>query len=303
MTTGELTVAEETINSPQGERLVLSKKVPLASATGEVEGICGISTDITDLRRTELALREAVAKFERERDNKLTNVEAIMAAISHEVRQPLMAIAINGSAARRFLARVPTDIDEAAANLDRIIKDSRRASEVFDSILELFRREDQERQPIDVNRIALEVLQSSRGELAEHRVITRTELASELPLISGHRRQLQQVISNLVQNAIEAMDNISDRDRVLRVRTGLHNRDAIIVAVEDSGPGLDPKQLRSIFDAFFTTKPHGIGLGLAICRMIVERHGGQLTAASEGNNGARFQFVLPTEFIDAAQVN
>jgi PAS domain S-box-containing protein len=303
MTTGKLVAAEETIDSPRGERLVLSKKVPLTSSDGEVEGVCGISTDITDLRRTELALREVVAKLERERDNKLTNVEAIMAAIAHEVRQPLMAIVINGSAARRFLARVPADIDEATANLNRIITDCRRASEVFDSILTLFRREDQERQAIDVNEITLEVLQSSRGELAEHRVTTRTELASELPLISGHKRQLQQVISNLVQNAIEAMDNTTDRDRVLRVRTGLHNRDAIIVAVEDSGPGVDPKQLGSIFDAFFTTKSHGIGLGLAICRMIVERHGGQLTAASDGNNGARFQFVLPTDFSDAAREN
>jgi PAS domain S-box-containing protein len=299
MTTSELTVAEETIDSPRGERLVLSKKVPLISASGEVEGICGISTDITDLRRTELALREAVAKLERERDNKLTNVEAIMAAIAHEVRQPLMAIVINGGAARRFLARVPADIDEATMNLNRIITDCRRASEVFDSILALFRREDQERQAIDVNEIALEVLQSSRGELAEQRVTTRTELASELPLVSGHRRQLQQVISNLVQNAIEAMDT-TDRDRVLRVRTGLHNRDAVMVAVEDSGPGIDSKQLGSIFDAFFTTKSHGIGLGLAICRMIVERHGGQLTAASDGNNGARFQFVLPIEPSDPA---
>ena len=156
---------------------------------------------------------------------------------------------------------------------------------------------------MDVNEVALEVLQSSRGELAEHRVITRTELASELPLISGHRRQLQQVLSNLVQNAIEAMDTTTDRDRMLRVRTALHNRDAIMVAVEDSGPGLDPKQLGNIFDAFFTTKSHGIGLGLAICRMIVERHGGQLTAASDGNNGARFQFVLPTEFPDVAHTN
>ena len=214
-----------------------------------------------------------------------------------------MAIAINGSAARRFLARVPVDIDEVAANLDRIINDSRRASEVFDSILALFRREDQERQPIDINKIALEVLQSSRGELADRRVTSRTELASELPLISGHRRQLQQVISNLVQNAIEAMDTTTDRDRMLRVRTALHNRDAIMVAVEDSGPGLDPKQLGSIFDAFFTTKSHGIGLGLAICRMIVERHGGQLAAASDRNNGARFQFVLPTESTDAAHAN
>jgi signal transduction histidine kinase len=229
--------------------------------------------------------------LERERDDKLINVEAIMAAIAHEVRQPLMAIVINGSAARRFLVRVPADIDEATANLNRMINDCRLASEVFDSILTLFRPEDQERQAIDVNEIALEVLQSTRGELVEHHVTTRTELASELPPpISGHRRQLQQIISNLVQNAIEAMDYTTDRDRVLWVRTGLYNRDAIIVAVEDAGPGVDPKQLGSLFDAFFTTKSHGIGLGLAICRMIVERHGGKLTATSEGNNGARFHF-------------
>jgi signal transduction histidine kinase len=99
------------------------------------------------------------------------------------------------------------------------------------------------------------------------------------------------------------MDNTTDRDRVLRVRTGLQNSDAIVVAVEDSGPGFDPKQLSRIFDAFFTTKSHGVGLGLAICRMIIQRHGGQLTAASDGNNGARFQFVLPTEFADAAHAN
>jgi PAS domain S-box-containing protein len=300
MATGELIIAEETIDSPRGERLVLSKKVPLISPSGEAEGICGISADVTDLRQTELALREAVAKLERERDNKLTNVEAIMAAIAHEVRQPLMAITISGSAARRFLSRVPADIDEATANLNRIINDCRRASEVFDSILTLFRRDDQERQPIDVNEIALEVLQSSGEELTGHRVTTRTELAPELPLVSGHRRQLQQVISNLVQNAIEAMDIVTDRDRVLRLKTGRNNRDAIIVAVEDSGPGIDSERLGSIFDAFFTTKSHGIGLGLAICRMIVERHGGQLTAASDGNNGARFQFVLPTEPADPA---
>jgi C4-dicarboxylate-specific signal transduction histidine kinase len=226
-----------------------------------------------------------------------------MAAIAHEVRQPLMAIAINGSAARRFLARVPADIDEATANLNHIIDDCHRASEVFDSILTLFRREDQERHAIDVNEIALEVLQSSRGELAEHRVTTRTELGSELPLIPGHKRQLQQVISNLVQNAMEAMDYTTDRDRVLRVRTARHDRDAIIVAVEDSGPGIDSTKLASIFEAFFTTKSHGIGLGLAICRMIVERHGGQLTAASDGNNGAQFQFVLPTEPTDLAHAN
>jgi len=176
MTTGNLSVSEETIDSPRGERLVLSKKVPLTSASGEVEGIYGISTDITDLRRTELALREAVTKLERERENKLVNVEAIMASIAHEVRQPLMAIATNGSAARRFLGKSPADIDEVRACLDRIIRDCDRASEVFDGIRALFQRGDQSRQPIDVNEIALEVLQSLQGELKGHSVTTHIEL-------------------------------------------------------------------------------------------------------------------------------
>ena len=295
MTTGNLSVSEEIIVSPRGERLVLSKKVPLTSASGEVEGICGISTDITDLRRTELALREAVTKLERERENKLMNVEAIMASIAHEVRQPLMAIATNGSAARRFLGKNPADIGEVWACLDRIIKDCDRASDVFDSIRALFQRGDQTRQPVDVNEITLEVLQSLQGELKGHSVTTRTELSSGLPPVVGHRSQIQQVISNLVQNASEAMASTTDRNRVLRLKTGLHSQDAIIVAVEDSGPGFDPKHSGSIFDAFFTTKSHGIGLGLAICRMIIERHGGQLTASSDGKNGAQFQFVLPLE--------
>jgi PAS domain S-box-containing protein len=303
MTQGKLSVSEETIDSPRGERLVLSKKVPLTSASGEVEGICGISTDITDLRRTELALREAVTKLERERENKLMNVEAIMASIAHEVRQPLAAIATSGSAARRFLGKRPADIDEAQECLDRIIRDCGRASELFDSIRALFQRGDQSRQPIDVNEIALEVLQSLQGELKGHSVTTHTEFSSGLPPVVGHRSQLQQVISNLVQNANEAMASTTDRNRVLRLKTGLHNQDAIIVAIEDSGPGFDPKHLSNIFDAFFTTKSHGIGLGLAICRMIIERHGGQLTALSDGKKGAQFQFVLPVEPVDKAAVS
>jgi signal transduction histidine kinase len=189
------------------------------------------------------------------------------------------------------------------ACLDRIIRDCDRASEVFDSIRALFQRGDQSRQPIDVNEIALEVLQSLQGELKGHSVTTHTELSSGLPPVVGHRSQLQQVISNLVQNASDAMASTTDGNRVLRLKTGLHNRDAIIVAVEDSGPGFDPKHSGSIFDAFFTTKSHGIGLGLAICRMIIERHGGELTASSDGKNGAKFQFVLPLEPVDKAAVS
>ena len=303
MMTGKLSESEERVASPRGERLVLSKKVPLISPSGEVEGICGISTDITHLRQTELALREAIVTLERERDNRLLNIEAITASIAHEVRQPLGAIATNGNAARRFLDTAPPDLGEVRTILDKIISESRRASEVFDSISALFRKVDQNRLSVDVNKMILEVLQSLRGELKDYGVTARIELASELPLVGGHQGQLRLVIFNLFHNAIEAMDTMTNRDRVLQVRTNLHGRNAVIVSIEDSGPGIDPKQLNRIFDAFVTTKAHGMGLGLAICRMIVQRHGGQLSALSDGKKGAQFQFVLPIEFTDTARVN
>jgi len=293
VTTGKLTVSEETIDAPGGQRLVLSKKVPLITGAGEVEGICGISTDITELRRTELALQEAVTKLEQQQDNKLMNIEAVTASIAHEVRQPLGAITANSSAALRFLDNVPSDNDEVRAALKRIRSDCDRANEVLSGIRALFQRAKQKPQPVDLNEVTLEALQSFRGELTDHAVASKTELASGLPLVAGHRGQLQQVISNLIQNAIEAMAAVKNRDRILRLKTELQNRDAIIVSVEDSGPGFDQKQLHRMFDAFVTTKMDGIGLGLAICNMIVERHGGQLTALSDGKNGARFQFALP----------
>ena len=167
------------------------------------------------------------------------------------------------------------------------------ASDVFDSIRALFRTADQGKQPIDVNEIVLGVLHSLHGELKARRVATRPELAPELALVEGHRSQLQQVIYNLVYNAIEAMETTTDRSRVMRVRTEHHGHEAIRVTVEDTGPGIDPKELDRIFEAFVTTKAHGMGLGLAICRMIIERHGGQLSALSDGINGTLFEVILP----------
>jgi C4-dicarboxylate-specific signal transduction histidine kinase len=211
----------------------------------------------------------------------------------------LAAIATNASAALRFLGRVPPDHDEVRAALNRIIGDSHRTSEVFDGIHALFGKVSQERQqPIDMNEIVLDVLQSLRGELKDHRVATRPDLTSELPLVGGHRGQLREIIFNLVHNALEAMATTTNRSRVLEVRTELRGHDAIVVSVQDSGPGIDPRQLDGIFGAFITTKAHGTGLGLAICRMIAEHHGGQLTASSDGYSGALFQFVLPIEFTD-----
>ena len=256
---------------------------------------------LAERRDSETRLAHANAMLEHERDNKLMSAEAITASIAHEVRQPLTGIVTNAGAALRWLERTPPDHDEVRSALTRIQDDSRRTSEVFDAIRALFRTVDRGRQQIDVNEIVSDVLQSLRGEAQEGGVDIRTELA-ELPLLNGHRGQLREVIFNLVNNALEAMITATDRHRMLRVTTELRHSNAIAVAVKDSGPGIDPEKLSRIFAPFVTTKSHGMGLGLAICRMIVEQHGGQLTASSDGKNGARFQFILPmTSAVDHAK--
>jgi PAS domain S-box-containing protein len=289
--TGRLTESEERVGTPWGERLFLSRKVPLFSPTGEVEGLCGISTDITERRRNEVNLREAITTLERERENKLMNVEAIIASIAHEIRQPLSAITMNAAAALRFLARTTPDLDEAHAALTRVVGESRRASEVFDGIRDLFRKVGQSREPVDINELIGDALQSLLAEVTDNGVVVRTQLEPGLPLVDGHKAQLQEVITNIVHNAIEAMRSTTDRE--VLIETKRHQEAAIAVDVEDTGPGVEPKLLHTIFDAFVTTKAEGMGLGLAICRRIVEAHDGQLFAVSDGKRGARFQIILP----------
>jgi signal transduction histidine kinase len=237
--------------------------------------------------------------LESERESKLMNIDAVAASIAHEVRQPLTAIASSGNAALRFLDGVSPDIQRARSLLRKMTDESYRASEVLESIRTLFREDDRERRAIDLNELSLEVLQLLRVEINDHGVTVRTDLAIELPAVEGHRNQLRQVLINLVLNALEAMDATKEGSRVLFVKTGRQTRDSVIVAVEDSGPGIESKRLEGIFDAFVTTKTHGMGLGLAISRTIIESHGGQLSASSDGVNGARFQLVLPTQHSDA----
>src|SRR5215471_176953 len=244
-------------------------------------------------------LARSYMMLERERDNKLMDFEAITAAISHEIKQPLTAIGANGSAALEFLGKVQPDLEGAREALNDVVDGTHRISEALDGIRSLFQKVDQERQPIDVNEIVLDVIRSLRSELKEHGVTTRPELTSGMPLIEGNRSQLQQVVINLIHNAVQAMDTTTDRSRVLRLTTERRDH-AISLAVQDSGPGIDPQQLGSIFDAFVTTKTQGMGLGLAICRVIIERHGGQISASSDGKNGALFRLVLPIESTDRA---
>jgi signal transduction histidine kinase len=248
-------------------------------------------------------LARSHAMLDRERNNKLLNLEAITAAISHEIRQPLTAIAANGNAALALLETAHPDLQEAKAALSDVVEDSHRVSGALEGIRALVRKVDQKQEPVDVNEIALEVLQSARCELMRHGVTSRPELSAQIPFIRGNRHQLQQVVFNLIHNSVEAMDATSDRNRVLEVRTEMRGDDAIVLAVQDSGPGIDPEHLGEIFDAFVTTKAHGMGLGLAICRTIIERHGGTLTAASDGKNGASFEVVLPVSPTDADNVH
>ena len=278
-------------------RLPISDRILQAQAVILVVtlGACVLAALFAERRESEARLARSNLMLERERHNKLMNAQAITASIAHEVRQPLAAIAINGGAALRFLAMSPPNQPEVQAAIERIVRDSHRTGEVLNGIRALFREVDQGRVPVDVNETILEVLDSLDGELKGHSVVVRRELAAELPPVDGHRSQLQQVVSNLVNNAIEAMNATAKRHRILRVRTQLREPGAIVVEVQDSGSGIDPKQLDSIFGAFFTTKAQGMGLGLAICRMIIEHHGGRLTASSDGRTGALFQFVLPEQ--------
>ena len=258
-------------------------------------GTAVLAALFAERRESEERLARSNMLLERERENKLMNVQAVIAAIAHEIRQPLAAITTNAGAAQRWLERTPSGQNEARAALDEIKNEGLRASEVFNGIRALFGKVDQERQAVDVNDIILSVTHSLEGQLNDHGVAVHRELAAELPLIAGHSGQLREVISNLVINALEAMRSTANRSRVLHVRTELRDRDTITVEIQDSGPGIHPTKLAGIFSAFVTTKTHGTGLGLAICHMIVERHGGQLTASSDGKSGALFRFILPIE--------
>jgi signal transduction histidine kinase len=258
-------------------------------------GTAVLAAVFAERRESEERLARSNMLLERERENKLMNVQSVIAAIAHEKRQPLAAITTNASAVQRWLERTPPDQDEARASLNQIKDESLRASEVFNGIRALFGKVDQERQAVDVNDIILSVKHSLEGQLNDHGVAVHRELAAELPLIAGHSGQLREVIFNLVTNALDAMRSTTNRSRVLHVRTELRDRDKIAVAIQDTGSGIDPTELAGIFGAFVTTKTQGTGLGLAICHMIVERHGGQLTASSDGESGALFQFILPIE--------
>jgi C4-dicarboxylate-specific signal transduction histidine kinase len=217
---------------------------------------------------------------------------AMTASIAHEINQPLAAIVTNGNIGLRWLARAEPDLDEIRGALQRIVDDGLRAGDVIGSIRAMFGKDSRAKSAVKPDDVIREVLALAHGELESHQVTLRAEL-SEAPEIMADRVQLQQVLLNLITNAAEAMVSVTDRARLLVVTSGSDEAGDARITVEDSGPGIDPKDIDRIFHAFFTTKSHGMGMGLAICRSIIEQHGGRLWASPGDPHGAVFHVHLP----------
>lgn len=236
--------------------------------------------------------REKAEQAELARASKLTTMGAMTASIAHEVNQPLAAVVTNGNAALRWLANAEPDLDEARAALKRIVDNGHRASKIVGSVRAMFKKDLAERTPVNINDLAREVLLLASDNLATHGVTLVTELRDDVPEVLADRVQLQQVLFNLIVNGAEAMTSVSDRERLLRVSSDFHDTDGVIITVADSGTGIDAKDMNQIFEPFYTTKASGMGMGLAICKSIVESHGGRLSAAPAEPWGTAFHIAL-----------
>jgi PAS domain S-box-containing protein len=282
---------EARLRRADGEyRWLLIRAVPLRDETGKIVKWYGTSADIEDRKRAEETLSKAQAELAHV--TRVTTMGELAASIAHEVNQPLSAIVNNGSACLRWLASEEPNLDEARDAARRIIRDGNRAGEVITRIRALLRKTDAKKARLDINQTIREVVTLTRNEAAGKGVAIRMELAAGLPPVLGDRVQLQQVILNLIMNGIEAMASVTDRPRELLISSRQHESDKALVAVRDSGVGLGGQDLERIFDAFYTTKSQGMGMGLAISRSIVEDHGGRLWAAPNDGPGATFQFTL-----------
>jgi C4-dicarboxylate-specific signal transduction histidine kinase len=231
--------------------------------------------------------------LKRERANKLMSLEAMVAAIAHEVRQPLAAIVTNGAAGLRFLTWARPNVAEVRAALNNIVADGHRTSEVFDNLRALFGKGERRIERVDVSEAVRGAIGTLARELEEHDIMLRLDVSSELPPVMAHKGQLHELVINLVHNAIEAMATHVDTHRVLHVKTEERPDGKISLIIEDSGPGISVNMLDEIFEPFVSTKRQGMGLGLAICRMIVDSHQGELSVASAQPHGAIFRVVLP----------
>lgn len=258
---------------------------------GQLEYI-GAIQDVTQRRLTE----EALGKIRSELAHvaRVTALGALTASIAHEVNQPLSGIITNASTCLRMLGTDPPNIEGAVETTRRTIRDGHRASDVITRLRALFGKKDPAAEPVDLNEAAREVIALASGELQRSRVMLRPELADDLPLVNGDRVQLQQVILNLLRNAADAMSGVEDRPRRLVIRTQRHEDDCVRLTVQDAGVGFAPEVAERLFDAFYTTKSDGMGIGLSVSRSIIERHRGGLWAApNDDGPGATFWFSIP----------
>jgi C4-dicarboxylate-specific signal transduction histidine kinase len=214
-------------------------------------------------------------------------------SIAHEVNQPIGATLNNASAGLRWLNKEPADLEKARQAFNRIFANANRVSEVIGRMRALFKKAPLRKEDMDINGAILEVIALTRGEVVKNGISVQSHLVDGLPLNQGDRIQLQQVILNLIINAVEGLSSVSEGSRELVITTGKGEQDGVLVVVRDSGPGLSSPDLERIFEAFYTTKPGGLGMGLSICRSIIEAHGGRLWATAAQPRGATFQFTLP----------
>src|SRR6267142_2388532 len=254
--------------------------------------------DLSERKRAEAEAREVERRYrevqmELVHANRLATMGQLTASIAHEVNQPIAAAVTNAQTALRWLRAQPPDLDETRQALDRIVKDGNRAGEVIGRIRGMIQKTPPRIESLDVNQAIREVIALTRGEAMKSRVSVAAQLAEDLPLSHADRIQLQQVILNLIVNAVKAMTRTTDGPRDLPISTEKAEPDGVLVTVRDTGPGLEPASMEHIFDAFYTTKPEGMGMGLSISRSIIEAHGGRLWAAANVSRGAVFQFTVP----------
>jgi C4-dicarboxylate-specific signal transduction histidine kinase len=255
----------------------------------------GISADVTERKRAEEErerLREAQAHFAH--INRVTTMGELTASLAHEVNQPIAAAVTNANSCLHWLEGDIPNLDKARAAAMRIVKDGTRAAEIISRIRLLFQKGTLQLEFVDVNEVIEEMMVLLRGEATRYSISVRTELAADLPRVRGDRVQLQQVMMNLMTNSIDAMKSV-DGTRELAIKSQRAENEHLLVSISDTGVGLPPHHAEQIFDAFFTTKPHGTGMGLRICRSIVESHGGRLWAANNPVRGANFYLTLPAK--------